>query len=144
MAGARQVVGAVNRTGRHGRPRMVRQPFVESASNTREEGSTAGQNPSNNEEHQLDPAVQAAIVQAVAATVKNLTPEGSARSHGRTVKGLGGDGKKDEREKGDSSEVRFVKTVDGKEGRGGCNHKSFKGYDPSKLTGLGDTIATLQ
>ncbi|XP_076937934.1 uncharacterized protein LOC143605844 [Bidens hawaiensis] len=89
MVGAREVVGIGARTECHGRPGVVRQPSVESASNTREEGSAARQNPSNNEGYQLDLAIQSAIVQAVAAVIKNLTPKGSARSHGRTAERSG-------------------------------------------------------
>ncbi|XP_076952773.1 uncharacterized protein LOC143626654 [Bidens hawaiensis] len=145
MAGSRVVVGAGGRTGRRGRPRRVQQPSVEAASNTGEEGSAAGGNLNNNERVQLHPLIQAAIVQAVATAVKNLNPEGSAGGRERTAEGAGGGGRKDdEGEREASSLVRSVKVDDRKRGRGGCNYKSFKGCDPPKLTGLGDTIATLQ
>ncbi|XP_076881603.1 protein HOTHEAD-like [Bidens hawaiensis] len=92
MARAREIVGTEGRTGRRGRPRMVRQPSVESSSNTGEE--------------------------AVAIAVKNLSPEGCARSHGRTVDRAEGHGKKDdEREKGDSRVVKSVKVDNRKRGR---------------------------
>ncbi|XP_076959478.1 uncharacterized protein LOC143635556 [Bidens hawaiensis] len=144
MAGARKVAGQGGRTGRHGRLRVVREPLVESATNTREEESAAGRNPSNNEGYQLDPTVHAAIAQDVAAAVKNLQPEWSTRSHARTAEKAGDEDKKVDDWDGALSEIQSVIVDERKRARGGCNYKSFKGCDPPKLTGLGDAIATLQ
>ncbi|XP_076926379.1 uncharacterized protein LOC143589528 [Bidens hawaiensis] len=145
MAGSRAVVGAGGRTGRRGRPRRAQQPSVETASNTGAEGSAAGRNPENNEGVQLDPLIQAAIVQAVATAVKNMNPERSAGDRERTAGRAEGDGRKDdEDEREASSVVKSMKADDRKRGRGGCNYKSFVGCDSPKLTGLGDAIATLQ
>ncbi|XP_076884565.1 dynamin-like protein ARC5 [Bidens hawaiensis] len=100
MAGAGEIAGTGGRTGRRGRPRIVRQPLVETSSNTGDDGSAAAGNPSNNEGN----------------------PEGSVGSHGRTAEGSGLNGKKDgEREKGDSGEAGSVKFDDGKGGRDGLS-----------------------
>ncbi|XP_076928464.1 uncharacterized protein LOC143592434 [Bidens hawaiensis] len=145
MAGSRAVVGAGGRTGRRGRPRAVRRPSVAAASVKGEEGSATGGNLNNNEGVQLDPLIQAAIVQAVAAAAKNWNPDKSAGGREGTAERVEGDGRKDdEGEREASSVVRSVKVDDRKRGRGGYNYKSFKGCDPPELTGLGDAIATLQ
>ncbi|XP_076955969.1 uncharacterized protein LOC143630980 [Bidens hawaiensis] len=44
----------------------------------------------------------------------------------------------------ESSEDRSAKVNAGKRGRGGCSFRLFKGCDPSKFSGIGDAIATLQ